>query len=97
MESGIFFANADNVRAAILDVVADDTRIVVLDAETSPFVDVSAVDMLIELAERLDRRGVALRIARDVAQFRAALEAADRSGRVPVYRSVHDAVADSGP
>ena len=44
VESGVFFANADHVRAAIDDAaIADGTRAVVLDCETMPFLDVTAV------------------------------------------------------
>jgi len=74
VESGLFFANADHVRATIRrHVVDDDTRAVVLDAETMPFVDVSAARMLEELAEDLRRDGVALVIARDIGQVRDVL------------------------
>ncbi|GAA4742236.1 SulP family inorganic anion transporter [Gordonia alkaliphila] len=92
VEAGIFFANADNVRDAVLAQVDPDTTTIVIDAETSPSVDVTAVEMLVHLAEELRARGVALRIARDVAQFREALEAVDRSGSLPVYDTVHAAL-----
>jgi MFS superfamily sulfate permease-like transporter len=55
VESGLFFANAEHVRATIRQHVDDDTRAVVLDAETMPFVDVSAARMLEELADDLRR------------------------------------------
>lgn len=96
VEAGIFFANADTVRDAVLASVGDDTAIIVLDAETSPFIDVTAVEMLVRLAEELDRRDVSFRIARDVAQFREVIEALDRFSALTVYDSVHAALT-GGP
>jgi MFS superfamily sulfate permease-like transporter len=50
VESGLFFANSDHVRDRIESLRAASTRIVVLDAETSPFIDISAAEMLAQLA-----------------------------------------------
>jgi MFS superfamily sulfate permease-like transporter len=47
VESGLMFANADNVKSEIESLCTDQTKIVVLDAETSPFVDVSAASTLV--------------------------------------------------
>ena len=71
VECGLFFANADAVRAAIgAHAAAPGTRAVVLDAETVPFIDVTAVRMLDELADDLAREGVRLVIAHDIGQVR---------------------------
>ena len=72
---------------------ADGVHAVVLDAETIPFVDVTAAKMLDELAGDLRRRGVRLLIARDVGQVRDVLghAAADPSLQ-HVYPSVQAAV-----
>jgi MFS superfamily sulfate permease-like transporter len=43
---------------------------VVLDGETSPTVDVTATEMLAQLARDLDRDGIALFVARDIGQVR---------------------------
>ena len=57
VESGLFFANADYVRAAISRAAAADrVRAVVLDCETVPFIDVTAARMLDELAVALGRQ-----------------------------------------
>src|SRR5579871_681357 len=64
-ESGLFFANAEAVKAAVRGRLTDDTRAVVLDAETMPTIDVSAVTMLVEFAGDLDRRGLQLVLARE--------------------------------
>ena len=57
-ESGLFFANADEVRERIRGrPAADGTRAIVLDAETMPFIDVTAATMLTELERDLERDG----------------------------------------
>jgi SulP family sulfate permease len=95
VESGLFFANADHVRERIRRIAAaDQTRAVVLDAETVPFVDITAAQMLGQLSRELDRGGVALLLARDIGQVRDLLRLShtDRVGQ-PVYPSVDAAVA----
>jgi SulP family sulfate permease len=93
VESGLFFANAEHVRDTIRRHVDDDTKAVVLDAETMPFVDVSAARMLEELAEDLRRDDVALVIARDIGQVRDVLRRAGADAPlVQVHRTIQDAV-----
>lgn len=97
VEAGLFFANADHVKEAIEGLCTDATRVVVLDAETSPFVDVSAAQMLMQLRDTLARRGIELRVARDIGQFRDTLKQAASDGKnVGVYPTVADALADRG-
>ncbi|MEV0248889.1 SulP family inorganic anion transporter [Nocardia sp. NPDC050712] len=92
VESGLFFANADYVKDAVLRLCTDRTRLVVLDAETSPFIDVSAAQMLDELRETLWRRRIQFRVARDIGQFGDSLRTATGAGSVEVYPTVHDAI-----
>jgi sulfate permease, SulP family len=93
VESGLFFANAEHVRTTIRANVGADTRAVVLDAQTMPFIDVSAARMLRELVEDLQRDGVALVIARDIGQVRDVLRRADAGDAlVEVHPSIQDAV-----
>ena len=74
IESGLYFANADNVAARIRDAgLADGVRGVVLDAETTPFIDVTAARMLVSVRDQLRAHGVALALARDVGQVRDVL------------------------
>ncbi|MFI6866160.1 SulP family inorganic anion transporter [Nocardia sp. NPDC050406] len=95
VESGLFFANADYVRERIEHLCTDRTRLVVLDAETSPTIDVSAAAMLTELRESLARRRIDFRIARSIGQFGDELgSAAPGNASVPVYPTVRAAVAD---
>jgi MFS superfamily sulfate permease-like transporter len=93
VESGLLFANAEHVRAAVRAEVFPGMRAVVLDAETVPYVDVSAARMLAELADDLERDGVVLAIARDVGQVRDVMERAEPGHRpVRTYRTVREAV-----
>src|SRR3546814_8004462 len=90
----MFFANADHVRDQITGLVTADTTMVVLDAETSPFIDVSAAQMLVQLRDSLARRKASFRVARDTGQFRDALSGADRGAlTVDVYPTVSKALA----
>ncbi len=71
----------------------DGVHPVVLDAETIPFVDVTAAKMLDELAGDLRRRGVTLLVARDIGEVRDILgEAASDPALQRVYPSVQAAV-----
>jgi SulP family sulfate permease len=100
VEGGLFFANADTVRDAVRAHAAEPgTRAVVLDAETAPYIDVSAARMLIQLAGDLRRSGVELVIARDVGQVRDVLRRAETEATLPrAYPTVRDAVqAVTGP
>jgi sulfate permease, SulP family len=94
VEGGLFFANADTVRATVRAHAAEPgTRAVVLDAETAPFIDVSAARMLVELTGDLRRRGVELVLARDVGQVRDVLRRADTAATLPrAYPTVQAAI-----
>jgi sulfate permease, SulP family len=93
VEGGLYFANADAVRARII-AASEDTEAVVLDAETIPYIDVTAARMLDQLAGDLRRRGVRFAIARDVGEVRDVLERATSAQELrDVYATVGDAVA----
>jgi SulP family sulfate permease len=95
VESGLYFANSDYVHQQIKSRCTDETRLVVLDAETSPFIDVSAAQMLLELRDTLAERGITLRIARDIGQFGDVLEHSGSGGApIAVYPTVRAAIAD---
>jgi len=95
VEAGMFFANADHVRDQITGLVTAGTTMVVLDAETSPFIDVSAAQMLAQLRDSLARKNVSFRVARDIGQFRDVLSGADQGAlKVDVYPTVSQALAD---
>ena len=91
VEGGLFFANADVVRARVRALAAaPGTRAVVLDGETMPSIDVTAARMLVELRDDLRRRGVELLLARGVGQVRDVLPRAGDAERV--YPTVGEAV-----
>jgi sulfate permease, SulP family len=91
VEGGLYFANADVVRSRIL-AAAEGKRAVVLDAETIPFIDITAARMLAALTDDLRRREIALLVARDIGQVRDVIERVDSSTPHVVYASVQDAV-----
>ena len=94
VESGLFFANADHIRAAIQDAAtADHARAIVLDCETIPFIDVTAARMLNQLTAEMKSRGVRLVVASDIGQVRDMLALADQASSAPQYfGSVQEAV-----
>lgn len=106
VESGLFFANADHVRQQIRDRITASTIAVVIDAETTPAIDVSATDMLIALAAELRRRDIQLLVAHGIGQIRDVLRQAGSDDDVlqTVYSTVDEAIAsvtasspDNGP
>jgi len=97
-EAGLFFANSDDVREQIERLRTPETRVVVLDPETSPFIDVTAAQMLAQLAARLRQDGIELRIARDIGQFRDVMHTAVPGDfRHSVFRTVDEALSDGTP
>ncbi|KES09140.1 sulfate transporter [Streptomyces toyocaensis] len=94
VEAGIYFANADRIRSTVRRGAArTGVTAVVIDGETVPFVDVSAVRMLDDLAEELDSLGVRLLLARDVGQVRDVLRTAEARKQLRrVYPTVRAAV-----
>ena len=94
IESGLYFANADNVRAQILEAGArEGLRAVILDAETTPFVDVTAARVLADTRDELDARGVRLLLACNVGQVRDVLRCTtDDSDLTASYPTIDAAV-----
>ena len=77
IEGGLFFANAAAVAAEIRSAArSDDVHAVVIDAETMPFIDVTAAQVLDQVARELRANGVRLVIARDIGQVRDVLDTA---------------------
>jgi sulfate permease, SulP family len=90
-ESGMFFANAEAIRQAVRRHAGTGTRAVVLDAETVPAIDVTAVGMLVALAADVRERGTELVIARDIAGVRDLMATAEPS-RIRTFPTVQAAV-----
>ena len=93
-ESGLFFANADNVHTDIRAELTQDTTAVVLDLQAVPTIDISAVDMLVELVDDLTEAHIRLFIARDIGQVSDLLRSAgDEKLLDHLYPTVREAVA----
>ncbi len=93
-ESGLFYANADNVAGAVRGHVHGDTRAVVLDTAVVPGIDITAVEMLDRLSGDLKHRHIRLLFAGEIGQVRDMLRATGISSVVSAaYPSVDAAVA----
>jgi anti-anti-sigma factor len=97
-EAGLFFANAESVRATVRDLVTTRRpRAVVLDAETVPFVDSAAAEMIVTLHRDLARLDATLVLARDIGQVRDVLRGTADADELPtLYPDVDTAVAALG-
>jgi high affinity sulfate transporter 1 len=94
-ESGLFFANADRVRAAIRSAAAESgVHTVILDLGTVPDVDITAARMLAEVGDELRSNGQELVYTRDTGQVRDELAVGAETTRAGsrIYRSVAEAV-----
>lgn len=101
IESSLYFANADAVRARVIRAAdAEGIRAVVLDAETVPFIDVTAARMLEELAGEMRRSGVRLLFARETGQvrdvIRSVVEDSELTRFHPTVRAAVEAAGDGG-
>jgi sulfate permease, SulP family len=77
IEGGLYFANATPLAAEIRSTAhRDDVHAVVVDAETVPFIDVTAAQILDQLARELQADGIRLVIARNIGQVRDVVGAA---------------------
>jgi SulP family sulfate permease len=75
---GLFFANAEALHKRLCTEAArDGIREIVLDAETMPFIDVTAAQMLGEVADELSRRGVRLVLAHGIGDVRQLVREAE--------------------
>ena len=94
IEGGLFFANATPIAAEIRRAARrDDVHAVVIDAETMPFIDVTAAQILDQLARELRADGVRLVIARNIGQVRDVIHAAPGESILDTaYPTVDEAV-----
>ncbi|WP_435112214.1 SulP family inorganic anion transporter [Nocardiopsis synnemataformans] len=91
VESGLFFANADRVHDHVMtEAERPETRAVVLDAQTVPFIDLTAARMLRRLSHDVARSGVRLLLAHGVGQVRDLLDTPD-----DVFPTVEEAVRNA--
>ncbi len=94
IEGGLFFANAGPIAAEIRSAARrDDVHAIVIDAETMPFIDVTAAQVLDQVARELRADGVQLVIARNIGQVRDVLHAAPGDSILDAaYPTVDEAV-----
>jgi sulfate permease, SulP family len=94
VESELFFANAELVSKLVREAASRaGIKAVLLDAETMPYLNVTAVNMLNQTAKDLDREGVRLLVARDTGTVRDILRRAGAEEALThVYPSVQAAV-----
>ncbi|HEY3686774.1 MAG TPA: SulP family inorganic anion transporter [Streptosporangiaceae bacterium] len=94
VEGGLFFANADRLRAEVRRMAAGaHAAAVVLDAESVPFIDVTAARMLADLRRDLTRTGAGLFLAQNVGQVRDIIRTDADGTPQHLYRTVDHAVA----
>lgn len=97
VESALFFANADVIRNEIRRYAAQGARAIVLDAASVPAIDVTAVTMLVELAEDLLRDGIELVLARDIAAVRDLVRLHEAGTGLRSFPTVQAAVDELAP
>ena len=93
VEGQLFFGHADYVRDRVRALVTDGTKAVVIDGQTAPSLDITAVEMLVELTTDLQRDGTSLALAHPIGQVRDVLATAEEQGEPALYPSLDDAVA----
>jgi len=94
VEAPLFFGNSDYVREQIRALPDSTTTLVVVDGRTSPSIDVSGVDMLVQLRSDLRRQGVELALAQEVGQVRDVLRYASEHGEPAIFPTVDDVIRD---
>ena len=94
VEGGLFFANADAVRAHIrAQIAGGSVHAIVLDVESTPFIDVTAAHMLVELADDLERDEVRFAMARSLGNVRDVIDTSEPDAVIwPTYPDVTTAV-----
>ncbi|SDD60068.1 SulP family inorganic anion transporter [Nocardioides lianchengensis] len=95
VEAPLLFANADYVRTRVRALAADvpGLRLVVLDGRSTPSVDVTAAQMLVQLRSDLRRDGAELALAEDIGQVRDVLATAEPEGEPPLHPTIEAAIA----
>lgn len=87
--------NAEEVRRALLDTLADGVELLVVDLAEVTFIDSTALGVLIEARSRLaDRSG--FRLAAPGLEVRRALEVSGLDRHFVVHDTVADAVGSAG-
>jgi len=77
IEPNLLFFNADNIQADILHCLTSSPRpikLLVINLESSPFMDISAAGMIRHLHDILKKRGIDMKVARASALMAETLE-----------------------
>ena len=97
-EAGLFFANAEAVRDAVVEAAdRDGVRAVVVDAESVPFIDVTALGVLVELGDVLDESGVVLAVAHGIGQVTDLIDKGADEAHLQLFPTVEAAVTALRP
>jgi SulP family sulfate permease len=94
IDAPLIFANAESFKENFLKALGQEQRpihLAILDLDSSPFTDVTAVDMIRELIMELERKDIALRLANVTGQARDVLRAAgieDKVGKLDQTTSI---------
>jgi SulP family sulfate permease len=96
VEAGLYFANADHVRSTVRSAVSDASHAVVIDAQTAPYIDVTATEMLAQVSHDLERDHIRLGVAHPIGQTRDVLRRAAHAHdtTITVYPTIDEAVAE---
>ena len=99
VEAPLVFANAEFVRRQVRELAAEvpGLRLVVVDGRSTPSIDVTAAAMLVQLRADLAEVGAELVLAREPDHVQELLARAQPTQEPPVFPSVEQAVAGSGP
>ena len=79
IDAPLIFANAESFKENFLRALGDEQRpigLAIVDLQPSPIIDVTAADMIRDLATELERKGIDLRLANASGQVRDVLRAA---------------------
>ena len=79
IDAPLIFANAESFKQNFSKALAQEQRpvhLAIIDLQSSPITDVTAVDMMRDLIAELDRKGITLRLANASGQVRDVLRAA---------------------
>lgn len=79
IDAPLIFANAESFKENFSKALAQEQRpihLAIIDLQSSPITDVTAVDMIRDLITELDRKGITLRLANASGQVRDVLRAA---------------------
>ena len=102
LDAPLLFINAKLLRDRVREQVAAETpvRIVLLDLQYTPALDIESLDVLAALRGELFQRGVALWLANARAEVQDLLRRSgltEAVGEARIYRSLADAIPDAAP